>query len=362
VAALRNAAQPWTVLAAGALAAGLSVETVRVIAPGTSGWLALMAGLAVGGPLALAWWRPLAAVTLAWIAAAAYSRLLAPLDGSLSDVGLVFATSFVVAALSTRRAAVLGLVACWAGQVLGVGADDPLGETLLLLLCWLGGLAVNEVSRLVEQTRVNNELLARGEEAFAQHAIVEERLRLAREIHDVVGHSLTVVALQAGAARRLASVDPEQAQQALRTAAEVARQGVAAMVTGEQGVDLASLIEHTRATGLVLEADLADLHMLAPEQETVAVRVVQEALTNVLRHAPGAEASVAVRSRDHEVEIVVRNSAPARAGTGPGSGRGLPGLRERVAAAAGRMTWREREDGGFEVRALLPIGALAEAR
>ena len=336
VGALRSTAQPWTVLAAGALAAGLFVETIRVIAPETSGWLALVAGLAVGGPLALAWRWPVAAVGLCWIAAAAYSRLLAPLDGSLSDVGLVFATAFVVAALSTRRLAIIGLLVCWAGQLVGVGADDPLGEALILFVCWLGGLAVNEASCLVEQTRVNNQALADQEQTYREHAVVEERLRLAREIHDVIGHSLTVVALQAGAARRLAATDPEQAAEAMRTAGAVARDGLASLAPEGGGADLESLIAHTRATGLALHADLADADLLDPDQQRVAVRIVQEALTNVLRHAPGARASVAVHRRGGQVEIVVTNSAPAGQGTGPGSGRGLS--RHQGAGDGGRRS------------------------
>ena len=237
--AAREAAQPWTVLAAGAVVAGLAVESSQVLEPSASGWLVVPASLVVGAPLALAWWRPVSMVALAWVAVAAYSRLVAPLDGSLSETALALAAGFAVAALARRRTAAVGLVVCWLGQLVGVGTGDPLGEATLLLLGWLGGLAVNEATRLVEQTRANNELLRRQEATSAARAVVEERLRLAREIHDALGHSLTVVALQAGAARRLAGTDPDRARDVMRTVATAARSGVASLALDEGGADLA---------------------------------------------------------------------------------------------------------------------------
>lgn len=358
--ALRAAAQPWAVLTAGAVAVGLSLESSQVLDPSASAWVVLPACLLVGAPLALAWWRPVPALAVAWLAAAAYSRLVVPLDGSLSESGFAMAAAFGVAALSPRRTAVLGLLVCWAGQLLGVGSGDLLGEGGVLLLCWLGGLAVNEVSRLVEQTRANNQLLASQEAASAVRAVVEERLRLAREIHDALGHSLTVVALQAGAARRIAREDPARAAQVMRTVAEAARGGVAALALDGAGLDsLPDLVERVRATGVEVDVDLPTGGLPDPGQQEVAFRVVQEALTNVLRHAPGARVSVAVRSGEAGVEVVVVNSAPTGAGAGPGTGRGLAGLHERVVAVAGRVSWRAREDGGFEVRALLPARSAA---
>ena len=357
--AFREAAQPWTVIAAGAVAAGLVVESSRVLDLAAPGWLVVPMSLVVAAPLALAWWRPVGSVTLAWLAAAAYSRLVAPLDGSLSETAFALAAVFAVAALSRRRMAVVGLVVCWLGQLAGVGAGDPLGEAEFLLLCWLGGLAVNEVSVLVEQTRANNELLSQQETMFSARAVVEERLRLAREIHDAIGHSLTVVALQAGAARRLAGTDPGRAREVMRTVAAAARGGVASLALDNSGADIASLIERVRAVGLVVDTDLADEVLLDPAQQITAFRVVQEGLTNVLRHAPGSRATVAVRRRGSGVEIMIANSAPVDAGSGPGSGRGLAGIRERVAAAAGQVSWGAREDGGFEVCALLPSSTVA---
>jgi signal transduction histidine kinase len=288
----------------------------------------------------------------------AFSRLVAPVAGSLSHPAFALGSAFAVAALSRRRAAILGLGVCVLGQLVGVGSADPIGETALLLLSWLGGLAVNEASRLVEQTHANNELLAEQQASSASRAVVDERLRLAREIHDAIGHSLTVVALQAGAARRLEQTDPDRAAEVMRTVAVVARSGLAALTLEGSAPDIAALVERVRAAGLVVDAELADEAMLDPGQQAVAFRVVQEGLTNVLRHAPGSRAVVAVRRGAAGIDVTVSNSAPVDPGwqeTGEGTGLGLVGIQERVTALGGEVSWRPREDGGFELRALVPV-------
>ncbi|MGI8456838.1 MAG: sensor histidine kinase [Propionibacteriaceae bacterium] len=348
---LRVAAQPWVVIGAGAIGSGLALESTVVLPLATPAWVAVLASLAVCVPLAMVWWRPLVAVTVAWCAAVAFSRLVAPLDGSLSGAGMALAAGFAVAALSTRRIAVIGLLVCWLGQLVGVGTGDPFGEAVIILISWLGGLVVNEVSRLVEQSRVNNQLLAGQETMAVQRAVVAERLRMAREVHDQLGHSLTVVALQAGAARRMPSTDP-RIEEVMATIAAAARDGLAAM-RGEAAGGLAALLQRTRAAGVTINADVAELELLDPEQRLLACRVVQEALTNVLRHAPGAEVEVAVRGDAGGARIVVRNCAATRPGRVPGSGSGLRGLRDTVATRGGALRWGPRTGGGFEVYAVL---------
>jgi signal transduction histidine kinase len=354
LAALRVAAQPWSVIAAGIAALAMFMEHSGELGPAVPGWLVLPASIAVGAPLILMCQRPVMSAALAWVAATAYSRLIAPLDGSLSGAAFAMTITFGVAALSRRREAAVGLLLCWLGLLLGVRTADPVGDGLLLLVCWLGGLAVNEVNRLVEQTRANNELLAREETSAQERAVVDERLRLSREIHDAIGHSLTVVALQAGAARRFATDDPGRAREVMRTVAAAARSGVASLALDATRADIAGLVERVRATGLMVDADLADEAVLDPVQRLTAFRIVQEGLTNVLKHAPGSRATVTVRRGDEGIEIVVANSAPVGTGSGPGSARGLAGIRERVDASAGQVVWGAEESGGFEIRALLP--------
>lgn len=352
VRALRAAAQRWSVLGAGAIAAGVVLESAGTLDLAAPGWAVLVSGAAIGGPLALVWWRPLPAVATAWCAAAVFSHLVAPLGGTLSGAALTLSTAFVVAALSSRPTALAGLATCWLGQRL-VGTDDPIGDAAIVLACWVGGMVLSEVSELVEQERANNRLLADQEGVAAQRAVVEERLRLAREIHDHIGHSLTVAALQAGAARRLGAADPERARAALRTVAAAAREGLV-VLDPNTSADLEGLLELTRTAGLAVDAELADLAGLGPGARGVVHRLVQEALTNVLRHAPGARVGVVVRLERDGVVVAVSNTAPSDPGSGPGTGRGLDGIRERVASLAGEVRWGPRPDGGFEVRAMLP--------
>jgi signal transduction histidine kinase len=185
---------------------------------------------------------------------------------------------------------------------------------------------------------------------------------MARELHDAIGHSLTVVALQAGAARRLMVSDPARARAVLDTVAAAARGGIAVLEATPAPTDLAAVLEHTRAAGLTLDADVADAALVPPPQRDVVHRIVQEALTNVLRHAPGARAVVVVRCGDGGVEVSVTNTAPTSAGSTAGTQRGLVGIRERVAAQSGQVCWGHCEDGGFALRAVLPVHKPVGAR
>jgi len=359
----RLQAQRWAVLAAGGIGAGLALESTTALPLTAPPWAAVVASAVLALPLALVWWRPVPALVATGCAAVAFSRLVAPLDGSLSGSAVTLLAAFAVGALCSRRTACIGLLLCWLGQLFGVGAADPFGEAVIILVCWLGGLAVHEANKLVEESRHNNRLLAGQESAARQRAVVDERLRLAREVHDQIGHSLTVVALQAGAARRMSTTEPQRAQEVMATIARAARDGLTAMTDGG-ATDVTALLDRTRAAGLRLSAELADLDApepLDPQTRELAYRIVQEGLTNVLRHARGADATVTVRRQADAVCVTLRNGTPTCAGANPGSGRGLTGLRERVLARGGELTWTSRSDGGFEVRALLPALALEQS-
>lgn len=363
VALLRSGAQRWAVLGAGAIGAALALESTTELRLSAPAGVAVVLSVAVCLPLALVCWRPVVAIALAWCAATVFSHAVAPLDGSLSGAAFTLAAAFAVAALSRRRGAVAGLGWCWLGALVGVGAADPFGEAVIIAVCWLGGLALNEASSVVEQSRLHTRLLVGDEHVARQRAVVEERLRLAREVHDQVGHSLTVIALQAGAARRLAASDPGRAEAAMATIAGAARDGLAA-VAGTADPDLPALLARTEAAGLGLTTDLAvldDAGRLDPATRAMATRVIQESLTNVLRHAPGAPTSVVVRDEGRAVTVEVRNGTPAATGGPGGSGLGLLGLGERVGACGGDLVWGALPDGGFRVRAVLPLPDLEGA-
>ncbi|HET8617199.1 MAG TPA: histidine kinase [Actinomycetales bacterium] len=360
LAVTRTAAQPWVAVSACALAAGLTAESTQALGITGPTWPAIVLSLLVGLAVALAWWRPVLAAAASLSVAAVFSRLVVPLDGSLSETALVLALAFAVAALSRREAAAVGLVACWVGQLVGVGTQDPFGEGLAIAMFWAGGLVLNEMSRLVEQGRANNELIAAQQAEALRRAVVGERLRFAREVHDAIGASLTVIVLQAGGARRLAATSPDRAREVMRDVAAAAREGVTALQPVGAGVDVSRLVDRARAAGLPVEADVEAIGQLSPDVQLLVHRVVQEALTNVLRHAPGSHATVHVRLGGGAVHVRVTNTAGTRPAASPGTGRGLAGMRERIAACTGRVSWSALSDGGFEVQALVPLTRVAE--
>jgi signal transduction histidine kinase len=360
---LREAAQPWTALSAGALCVGLLVET-RTLPLHVATPVAWAASVALALPLGFAWLRPAAAVSALWLFAAGFSAWVAPLSKSFAAVGLSFVAPFAVAALSSWRAAVAGLGVSLAGQVLVFGASSFPGNAPVAVACWVAGLGLHERSALVERLRANTAVLEAQRETLSRYAAERERLRFARELHDAIGHSLTVIALQAGAARRLALSDPVRAAAALRTIAAVAQDGVADLRAGV-GLDagaaarsVGELVARARAAGLALEADItAADDRLTPAAHFAVYRVVQEALTNVLKHAPGARARLSIEQRGPHVEVVVANEAGGRPGADAGTRHGLRGMRQRVEASGGTVDWQRSPDGRFEVRARLPVQA-----
>jgi signal transduction histidine kinase len=251
------------------------------------------------------------------------------------------------------------------------GIEGLPSTVAFLLFAWTGGRVLRERSRLVDQLRANNTLLAEERDSRLRSAVLEERARLARELHDAIGHSLTVIALHAGAARRMWTLDRERAEAALQTISQVAADGLtelrmgfssgrAAGRNGSQTTgrahDVEELVQRARGTGLSVRLSIDKPEAaLSPETELEAFRVLQETLTNVLKHAPGASAVVTVRNAGAHVELVVVNSAGNREPAPvAGSGRGLRGMQERAEACGGRLDWSRRTDGGFEVRAQFP--------
>lgn len=210
----------------------------------------------------------------------------------------------------------------------------------------------------------------------ARQQIREERVRIAQELHDVVAHTLAVITVQAGVGRRLMARRPEEATHALesierigRTAQEELRivldllreEGVSAaeLSPAPRLVDLKELVETVRASGTDVELRITNTdRQLSPALELSLYRVVQEALTNVVRHAPGAAATVEVAISDDAVRIeVVDNGSPSgeRKGMPGPSGHGIVGMRERVGAFGGSLVAQPCPDGGFTVVAEVPI-------
>ena len=365
-----STAVTWTALAAAAVGTGLLLQVratphVHVPMP-----VALLGCLVMAAPLALTWARPLVMTVALWSAAAVFSAFVTPLGHMFAAISLAFVPPFMVAYFGGRRGAAAGLGVCCLGGLLCFGGWNGFvrGYTVVFVLAaWAAGRILSARSGMVEELRSNNELLARQREARLRQAVAEERTRIARDLHDSIGHHLTIIALQAGAARRMWTSDPPKAKAALATVARVAAQGSAELRMGfDSGLapaggaaprtDIAALLDNARAAGLPvsMEGNKPDL---ADDIELALFRVLQEALTNVLRHAPGAAADVTFRTDGSHVEMVVTNSASDQPSTWVGgSSRGQRGMRQRAEEHGGRLDYGRRPDGGFEVRAWFPRG------
>ena len=260
------------------------------------------------------------------------------------------------------------------------------------LLWWGGGAPYNARSFLISVValaitvglgragRLRVDLAnARAEaaEQAARRRSSEERLRIARELHDIIGHSLGTIAVQAGVGRHLMDTEPEKAAEALDNIARISRDSldevrsvVAALREDEPPyqpaptlADLPALIETVRATGLAVELKLPNDLEAVPRQAGAAVyRITREALTNVVRHAHAANATVLVDHHDGRVELAIRDDG-AGANNGlqrdAATGHGIAGMRERAEALGGSLSAGPASDGGFLVTASLPAGSEA---
>jgi signal transduction histidine kinase len=320
------------------------------------------------------WPAPALAVSLA--ATAAFLGLGYPFDGTFF-VGLGV-TAFLSAAANARlRATVFGalflvvlVVAGWRGYP----ANPATGLSFALIV--LGALVVGQA--LAESRARANARAAEAHEAEAQRRLAEERLRIARELHDVVSHSISMINVQAGVAVHVMDERPEEARAALVAIKNVSRDALRDLrsilgllrqtddaeprspVAGLAQV--AALADNVRRTGVRVALDLGveDARPLPPSIDLTAYRVIQEGLTNVVRHAPGAAATVTVRRRPDALLVEVADDGLAGAGAGEsrqGAGHGLAGMDERVRAAGGSLEAGARPEGGFAVRATLPLEA-----
>jgi signal transduction histidine kinase len=247
---------------------------------------------------------------------------------------------------------------------------------------WLAGWLVRSHARLTEE--LHEAALAADEagEAEALRAMAEERRRIAREMHDVVAHSVSMMVVQAGGARRIMQRDPARAAAAAALIERTGREALTEMRTllgvlhatdpGEAPAayapqpglgELEALVERTRAAGVPVALQVSGERRALPAGvELAAYRLVQEALTNVVKHSGGAATEVEVDFAEDAVAVRVadRGAGPATVRL-EGAGQGLAGMRERVRVYGGSLEAGRRRGGGFEVRARLPLQGQAEA-
>lgn len=201
----------------------------------------------------------------------------------------------------------------------------------------------------------------------------EERLRMARELHDVLAHSISVINVQAGVGLALLDSDPEQARTALTTIKAASKEALGevrqvldtlrtpgdAPRTPAPGLDrLPELVEQAASTGLTVTVTTDGAHgAVPPGADLAAFRIVQEALTNVVRHSGSRTADVGIAYEPGRIRLRIDDEGPATGTDAGGSGNGLAGMRERAAALGGTIEAGTRPDGGFRVRAELPLSA-----
>ena len=339
-------------------------------------WLRALLPLLLGGSLLLRRRAPL----LMWLTIWAGIALLFLLtDDSLRGLAftfVLFAAAYSLGAHASLPCAVAGLVLTAPGVVEishreGLAFANHGGKAgvalsfLQLLAFWLAGVLVHAGRRAVSLSERSAALQRQADQAAAA-----ERARIARELHDIVAHHLSVVVLQAAGARasgKPAGAALEKIENSARQALEETSRLLNVLRDPDEEAGLApqpgigeldALAASVRAAGLpvhlVIDGDPAAI----PAVAGVSVyRIVQEALTNVLKHAGPARAQVTIGCEQDTVTIEVTDNGTGQPGNGPaGGGHGLAGMRERAAAFGGELTAGSRPGGGFAVRALLPLG------
>jgi signal transduction histidine kinase len=274
------------------------------------------------------------------------------------------------------RAAWTVLVTLVAGTAaVGAGADsgdatNVVFPAILTLLCWLAGRTVRVRNRHAAELHETAALAAEQREREAQQAVVDERRRIAREMHDVVAHSISIMVVQAGGARRILHSNPARAEEAAARIRHAGSDALAEMdillgvldaaptsVTERTLEDLGDLVERARAGGLPVTLHVDGARRALPAgAEPALYRVAQEALTNAIKHAGGATTRVELRWGGDALELRVSDRGDGGASPGlTGSGHGLTGMRERLRLHGGDVEAGPRAGGGFEVVARLPL-------
>ncbi|MFG3283816.1 sensor histidine kinase [Streptomyces sp. NPDC048111] len=313
---------------------------------------------------------------------------LAMVELSLGDPPAPVAMSAVIALFTvaahtdrptTYRVGVLTMVVL-TGTAMLFGAPPWYSQEHVGIFAWTGmaaaaGDAVRSRRAFVDAIRERAERAEHGREEEARRRVAEERLRIARDLHDVVAHHIALVNVQAGVAAHVMDKRPDQAKEALahvreasrcalnelRSTVGLLRQSGDPAAPTEPAPGLAvldDLLATFRRAGLPVELARTDHAPLPAAVDLAAYRIIQEALTNVRKHAgPGARAEVSVVRVGPHTEITVIDNGNGTGAGGDGGGHGLLGMRERVGALGGSCTAGPRYGGGFRVQAILPVKA-----
>ncbi|WP_327323514.1 histidine kinase [Streptomyces sp. NBC_01210] len=363
--------------AVGALALVLALTVQSGRRPDALGWVLL-----AGSVVALAWRRsrPMAVLLAVLLCIVPYHAAdnthIAPVPGSLLALYTVAATARPLHTL------LIGIGVIGAAVTVMFQVDSHQGlETLRtsgwILAVLIFGVDVRTYRRYIASVVGRAERAERTREEEAARRVAEERLRIARDLHDLLAHSITLIGVQTSVASHVLTVDPDRLDRAaiakaldditdtcrtargeLRTTLEVLR---ADGSDGSDGPDAAGPLPDLSALPGLVRAARADLEVrtgrtrIAPAVEAAAYRIVQESLTNAVRHGgPGVRIRVAVAAADGHLRVTVTDDGTAPGAT-EGSGYGIVGMRERARSVGGTLAAGPRDGGGFEVAAALPL-------
>ena len=324
-------------------------------------------------------WRRRAPLTVACIVAVGISgeSLLVPVPQSAGlFVAFLLAVYSVAAHTSGRHRLTGTAVLAGAGAInllrdplmTSVGAALP--SLFIVASAWLVGATVSRREQRAAHLEQRTQRLEQVQAQEAEAAAARERARIARELHDVIAHGLSSIVVQAGAARLELDSDRTTTEQALRSIEETGRQALVELrrLLGlvrklDDGLELVpqpsldqlqALVAQLQDTGLPVALKVEGApRRLAPGVDLSAYRIVQEALTNVLKHAGRVHTEVAIRYGDRELELQITDDGPGA--NNSGGGHGLIGMQERVAIYGGSMRAGQRSEGGFAVQVRLPI-------
>ncbi|RAY15353.1 sensor histidine kinase [Actinomadura craniellae] len=344
-------------------------------------WACLALTLMLCLPLALRrrWPRGV----FAFVALVSFVQWLVGIQALPANLAVLVAMYTMAAELSLRWA-----VAAWAVVELGAllevlrevdsrdwdaHRDMFLSWSFFVAAWWILGVYIRTRRAYYSSVEERAERAERERDTQVQIAMAAERARIARELHDVVAHNVSVMVVQADGASFAIETDVERARRALETIGDTGRHALAEMrrllgvlredddagsYAPQPGVEqLADLVEQIRSAGLPLEFEVAGVPLeLSEGRQLTVFRVVQEALTNTLKHGgPRASAQVRLHYGDDALEVRVTDDGRGAAAPGDGAGHGLVGMRERVAVYGGSVRAGPRPGGGYEVVALIPV-------
>jgi signal transduction histidine kinase len=366
----------WALVVALLLAAELELA---LSAPRDTHLLAALTAAPITAPLLWRRRRPVR-VAAAVLGAIALQSSLLNLDAlPVFDIAAIVCAAYALGAYVKGRGAVVGLVLFVAGAGAHAAVFYPAGLVPAILggsvMPWTIGRIVRGHRLLTHEGREETARVEQRRVREARAAVVAERMRVARELHDAVAHSISVIAIQAGGAEPIVERDPKRAAQCaalIETVGGEALSELGRLVGPLDRADAAAAVSHpslaavdrlacrTRDSGLRVELRIEGEPAVLPAGvDLAAFRIVQEALANASKHAGDSRAWVVVRYEDRAVEVEIGDDGRGTNAGQPvanGGGHGLIGIRERVALYRGTLAVGHRPSGGFEVRARLPIG------